>query len=126
MNRTVLCFGSDNKGDDLAWKICDSLKGKIKNADILKCDSPFEIKDYIKNDRLVIVDVVKGINKTRVFTDLEDFRVSKKVTTHDIDLTFILKILENVRNCKFKIIGVPWGKKKDEVLNEIKDLISSA
>jgi Ni,Fe-hydrogenase maturation factor len=73
----------------------------------------------------VILDVVRGIDKPRVFTGSEGFRRTKSVTTHDLDLGSVLKILESSKGLKFRIIGIPSEKKKEEILEDVRRLISS-
>lgn len=126
MKRHVLCFGSGNEGDNLAWKMCDCLKGKMPGFDFFRCESPFDVREHMEQETLIIMDIVKGIEKPRLFTDLDDFAISKKVTAHDLDLGFLLKILENVRNSKFRIIGLPYGKETGEMEEDVKRLIFSS
>ena len=124
MKKTILCFGSENKGDDLAWEIGKSLENKIPGTDFIRCESPLEIRDHV-GKKFLILDVVKGIEKPRVFTKMEDFSVSKKVTAHDLDLSLVLRILESLEGPKFRVIGIPFGKKKNEVAEDVRKLISS-
>lgn len=125
MKKTIMCFGSYNEGDTLAFEIYDSLKGRVPGRNLLKCQSPFELVEHLKNEDLVILDVVKGIKKPRIFDSIEEFKKTQTVTVHDLDLGFFIKILENIKDSNFKIIGVPFGKKKDEVLEDVRNLISS-
>jgi len=123
--KTILCFGSYNKGDTLAFEIHDSLKGCVDGKNLVKCKSPFELMEHLEKENVVILDVVKGINKVRVFNSVEEFKKTQNITLHDLDLGFFIKILENMKDAKFKIIGIPFGKKKEEVLEELEKLISS-
>lgn len=125
MEKTILCFGSYNEGDTLAFEIYDSLKGKIQGKNLVKCQGPFELVEYLEKEDVVILDVVKGINKIRVFGSIEEFKKTQTVTVHDLDLGFFIKILENTKDSNFKIIGVPFGKKIGEVLEDVRNLISS-
>ncbi|UCC91655.1 MAG: hypothetical protein JSV39_00045, partial [Candidatus Aenigmatarchaeota archaeon] len=76
-------------------------------------------------ENILIIDVVKGIEEPMIFTKMEDFSVSKKVSPHDLDLGLVLKILESLEGYNFNIIGVPFGKEKNEVLEDVRNLISS-
>ncbi|MEE9323452.1 MAG: hypothetical protein V3U72_02810 [Candidatus Aenigmarchaeota archaeon] len=125
MNKTILCFGSYNEGDTLAFEIYDSLKGCVDGKNLVKCKSPFELAEHMEREDVIILDVVKGIKEIRVFDSLEEFKKTQTVTLHDLDLGFFLKILENVKDAKFRIIGIPFGKNKEEVLGDIRNIISS-
>lgn len=128
MRRLFLCFGSRSEGDALAWEICDLLGGKIKGTDFVKCANPFEIADRIKSreDRsVVIIDAVKCLKKAKVFSGAAAFAKTKSVTTHDLDLCTVLKLMEAVEKRKFRIIGVPFGTEKGKVSKEVKKIISS-
>lgn len=125
MKKTILCFGSENEGDELAWEIGNTLREEIPGTEFIKCESPFEIREHIKKKNILILDIVKGIEKPRLFTNMEDFSISKKVSPHDLDLGLVLKILESLEGSKFKIIGVPFGKKTSEILGDVKNIISS-
>ncbi len=122
MRRLFLCYGSESEGDKLAHEICDALRGKVRDAILVKCGNPFEIANHIKGRRdseVVIVDVVKDLNKTRVFRGADAFHKTKSVTTHDLDLCTVLKLMEATQKTDFKIIGVPFGEKKENVLKDV-------
>ncbi|UCC91202.1 MAG: hypothetical protein JSV39_02695 [Candidatus Aenigmatarchaeota archaeon] len=80
MKKTILCFGSETEGDELAWEIGKELEGKIPGTDFIKCESPFEVREYLCKENILIIDVVKGIEKPMIFTKMEDFSISKKVS----------------------------------------------
>ena len=122
--KTILCFGSETEGDTLALDICDSLKGKIPGKNLVKCKNPFELAEYLEKEDVVILDVVKGIKKPMVFDSVDEFKKTQTVTVHDLDLGFFINILENMKDSSFKIIGVPFGKKIGEVLEDVRNLIS--
>ena len=121
--KIVLFFGSCHNGDELAFEIHDSLKCMAR-CKILKSDNPFEILSY-KNKDIVIVDVVKGIDKVTLFRNLSDFKNNNSSSVHNLDLGTVLKLLERTENMKFKIIGVPYGAKKEDAAEEVEKIISS-
>ena len=43
---TVLCFGSGNEGDSLAWDVCGYLRGKIKDG-CYRLDFKHILRKYI-------------------------------------------------------------------------------
>lgn len=123
--KTILCFGSYVEGDNLAFEIYDSLKGKVQGKNLVKCKTPFELLEYVEKEDVIILDVVKGIKEVRIFKNIEEFKKTQTVTIHDMDLGFFIKILETVKKAKFRIIGVPFGKKRGDVLQDVLNLISS-
>ena len=123
--KTVLCFGSYIEGDNLAFEIYDSLKDKLQDKNLVKCRSPFELAEYLEKEDVIILDVVKGIKSVRVFNNVEEFKNTQTVTIHDMDLGFFIKILETVKKAKYMIIGIPFGKKINEVLEDVTKIISS-
>jgi len=123
--KTVLCFGSYVEGDDLAFEIYDSLKGRVPGKNLVKCQSPFELAGHLDAGEVIILDVVKGIDKVRIFNNIDDFKNTQTVTVHDLDLGFFIKLLENMKEATFKIIGIPFGKKKEEVMKDVRTLIAS-
>jgi len=125
MKKLVLCFGSENEGDRLPFEICDELKKSMSSADFVKCENPFAIAGLVKNRDVVILDVVKGLKKTRLFDGADEFRKTRSVTAHDLDLCSVLKILEAAGEKKFRIIGVPFGSNKGGATKDVERIISS-
>ena len=123
--KTILCFGSYSEGDTLAFEIYDSLKGCVDGKNLVKCKSPFEVAEHLEKEDVIILDVVKGIEKIRIFDSVEEFKKTQTVTIHDLDLGFFIKLLENMKDSSFRIIGIPFGKKIGEVLEDVRNLISS-
>ncbi len=124
--KTILCFGSYSEGDTLAFEIYDSLKGCVDGKNLVKCKSPFELAEHLEKEDVIILDVVKGIEKIRIFDSVEEFKKTQTVTVHDLDLGFFIKLLETyMKDSSFRIIGIPFGKKIGEVLEDVRNLISS-
>lgn len=124
MKRTILCFGSEVHGDEESLRLCDSL-AKHHDFDFVKCDSAIDIMSYVDSD-LIIMDNVRGLDKPRLFTRIEDFKRFESVTTHDIDLGTFLHVLDGMGRLKnIRIIGVPVDMKKSDALREVKKILSS-
>ncbi len=127
MPRTVLCFGSHMKGDDSPFKLCRSLKDAKNDFNFVKCESPIDLMAYADQDELLIMDTVKGIDKVRLFHDVDDFLNVQSVSVHDMDLGTFLKVLDGMGQLKkVSIIGVPFGSKRSDTLSEIGSILSSA
>lgn len=126
MKKLALCFGSESEGDKLALEICSELGGRAGDFDILKCDNPFDIRSHMeKSGEIVIIDVVKGLKKARLFDGADAFARTRSVTAHDLDLCSMLKILEAAEKRRFRIIGVPFGSEKTEAAREAGKLLAS-
>src|SRR3989344_7472818 len=67
----------------------------------------------------VIIDTVQGIERVQWFDSLDDFVVTKSVSVHDYDLYLHLKLLQKLTKIKIRILGVPQGKKVEEVIDEV-------
>lgn len=127
MNKTVLCFGSRSlKGDDIAFIVCEELKGKIRGVRFIHCDLPLDVIDFAKSDKLYILDAVEGAENVTIYRGIEDFRKMKSVTVHDNDLSLILKILKEMKILpKVRIIGIPIGSTPSKAVSEVKRLLTS-
>jgi Ni,Fe-hydrogenase maturation factor len=125
MRRTILCFGSEVQGDDISFKLCDSLK-KDPDFKFVKCENAIDIMAYVDSDEIIVLDNVKGLKKPWLFRSIEEFKTVESVTTHDIDLGTFLHVLDGMGKLKsVKIIGIPLGSKKSDVLGEMNKILSS-
>lgn len=56
----------------------------------------------------VIIDTVAGLDRPRLFTSLDDFMQSARVSVHDYDLYLHLSLLQKIGKLSdIRIIGVP-------------------
>ena len=119
--KTVLCFGNEFlKEDSLAKELADELK--IPNVKFIKCDSMNDILET-KGD-IIIMDVVKGIDKPIIINDINQLKTNKLYSLHDFDLGFFLKLMKETGKIKsINIIGIPQKGDKEEIKEEIKELI---
>ena len=127
MKKTVLCFGSEGlEGDDIAFLVYKELEGKIGGVRFVKCDSPLDVLGYVDSGKLYILDAIKGLKKTSLFDNIEDFRKTKSVTAHDNDLGMMLRVLlETHKLREVMIIGIPIGSNVTESVEEVKKILSS-
>ncbi len=119
--KTILCFGNEFiKQDSLAKELADELT--IPNHKFIKCNSPNELLN-IKGD-IIIMDVVKGIDKVIIIKDLDQLKTNKLYSLHDFDLAFFLKLMkETGKISSIKIIGIPQKGNKEKIKQQIKKLI---
>jgi hypothetical protein len=120
MTKAILFFGSAVAGDDTAFKVMKLLKGKVK-AKLARCESVHDMPD---EGEVTVVDVVKGIDKVTLFTDIDDFSQARSVSAHDLDLGTHLKIMREMGwPLKVRIIGIPYGMKPEEAASGVEEFI---
>lgn len=104
---TVFVFGNEDvERDSLPLKILPELRKKCPGIDFLAKD-PNE--DFELPEGVVVIDVVAGLKKVRVFNSMDDFQAPPHLTLHDFDLFSWLQLLKKVGKLpsKIKIIGIP-------------------
>ncbi|MBN1896256.1 MAG: hypothetical protein JW789_00825 [Candidatus Aenigmarchaeota archaeon] len=117
--KKVIFFGSEVSGDETAFRVMELLKPKMKGkAELLRCESVYDIPE---EGEVVIVDVVKGIEKVSVFMDIEAFSYFRSMSAHDLDLGTHLKIMKEMGwPLKVRIIGIPFGSKAEDVADDVR------
>ncbi|MFH1286074.1 MAG: hypothetical protein ABIH99_05835 [Candidatus Micrarchaeota archaeon] len=115
----LLTFGSTNvQGDELAWEIGGGLK--LKGIRCIKCEKPEDILETAEENKgkeIFVMDVVKELGRVR-FVGVDELSEHTIVSLHDFDVGFFLKLLKEV-GISIKIIGVPFGMKKEDGLKEV-------
>lgn len=121
----IYCFGNEAiEEDSMAKKACKDLE--IEGVDFVLCDSAEELLDKEHKDQIVIVDVVKFLDKVTLFEGIDQLKEHKLISGHDFDLGFQLKLLKAIGELKkVKIIGVPQEGDVEEIKENIKRIISS-
>jgi Ni,Fe-hydrogenase maturation factor len=126
MAKTILCFGSEVEGDETPFEICDAIGRSKGGLKFVKCDSPVDMMNYIDKDEIIILDSVRGLDKPKLFSTMEDFRKVESVTAHDLDLGTFLKVLDEMKRLNdVRIIGIPFGAKKSKIVDDVKRILSS-
>ena len=120
----ILCFGNEHiKEDALAINIANTQK--FKGFELIKCHTPDVITE-IKQDPLIILDVVKGIKKITIIKDMEQLKEHKISTLHDFDLGFYLKLAKKMKYInKVLIIGLPQEMKLETATIKIKEILKN-
>lgn len=91
--------------DRLPDVLISQLKQAFLGAEIEEVD-PNE--NFVPEKNSVIIDTVKGIREPTWFTSLQNFTESKKISPHDYDLYFHLRLLEKVNKLpQIRILGIP-------------------
>lgn len=116
---TVYIFGNkDVVADSLPVRILPELRKRCPEIDFLVKD-PNE--DFELPKEAVIIDVVAGLERPRVFDSLDDFQAPPRLTLHDFDLFSRLQLLKKLGKlpAKIKIIGLPPMVSEKEAINSI-------
>lgn len=121
----VYCFGNEFvKEDALAKEIASELA--VSGIEFVACVGPEELP--LEEEKLVILDVAKGIDKTVVLSGLDDLDKLKEkacMSCHDIDLAFFLKLLKKTGSLKsVKIIAIPQEGNKEEIKKDVIELLT--
>lgn len=120
----VLCFGNEFLPyDSLAKKLADKME--VKGFEFIKCVTPEEIMNYLTEPLLVILDVVKDIDKTVLIEDLSKLNASALTTAHDFDLNFFLTLMTNFGKdlSSIKIVGIPMEGDIDVISGDVSDML---
>ncbi len=122
---TILVLGNPLvKEDSLAVNIIPKLKEIFPKIKFVHVDPTESLEEFGQN--LTIIDVVKGISKPIVITDVKKLKNLNVNSMHDFDLTYNLKILlETKRINSVKIFGLPQEAKENEILEWLKKNIKT-
>lgn len=122
--RTVLCFGNPYiKGDSISVQLAKELE--IPNYEFVVCIYPDELYNYKNLDEVYIMDVVMGIERVELITDLDKLKFNKPISLHDFDVGFFLKLMQATgRSISIRIIGLPLGVEKEVIKEQVELLLS--
>ena len=108
MNRKILVFGNPLiEKDSIALKIAKVLQNSKNNGFAFEfVNSPEELQNY--GSELLIMDAVKGLDRVQLLEGLDKIHLPPRITTHDFDLTFNLKLLQKIgKISKVQLIAIP-------------------
>lgn len=120
----VSVFGNpDLKGDSLVVKMVPRFKKRFPEVEF-QVEDPSEGLRPPLDGLWIVLDVAVGIDKIRVFEDLDKLVTEKRVSLHDYDVATELKLLKKLdRVKKIKIVAVPIKASEEEVINELRKAI---
>ena len=82
------------------------------------------LEEWDMPERLVIIDVVRGIDHVKTFSDVDAFEDAPRVTLHDFDLVMKLRWLKKLQKLPPTIIlGVPGDYTRAAALGELTTLL---
>ena len=112
----VYVFGNEDlQEDSAAIKTAEKFTGQ-KDLEFVFV-KPNEDLPFVNEEKVVIMDVVAGVDKVQVIGDneLNKLVLPPRNSVHDFDLGFQLKYLKKLGKLgEVKIIGLPMGKKLTE------------
>ena len=104
--RKIFCFGNEYfQGDEVAKQLARKLESS--KFEFIMAESPAEILNA--PEELIILDVAKGIDNVTLLNDTSRLETISSLTTHDLDLNFFLKLMQQTGKIKdIKIIALPF------------------
>ena len=121
LKKSVLVFGNEFlEVDNFAFKVGKKMENKFN---MVYCRSPDEILEC--NDKnIVILDVIKNIDKPVVIKDISRLNTRKIISLHDFDVAFFLNLMKKMGIKKnIKIIGIPPKGSADGIAKEVEGWI---
>lgn len=104
----------DLSSDNQAFKAAEYFQHNVpdKNLEFITI-KPNQDLPFVGEKRIVIMDVVEGINEVQVFNedDLDNLVLPPRTSVHDFDLGFQLKYLKKLGKLEqITIIGLPMNE----------------
>jgi len=121
--RKIYVFGNPLlEEDSLALKIAKKLEKGFPSLSFIHHDPNEEIKEK----DLVVLDVALGIKQVTLITNLDQFETEQKVSLHDYDVAFSLKLMKKIGLIKtVKIIAIPMNYSEKKAYEEVKEQIET-
>jgi len=122
-NYKFLVFGNPMVAkDSLPPRLIDKLRGRFPKIEFKEFDPNDDLEKEGRN--LNIIDVVEGIDRVTLITDIDSIQLRKIYSMHDFDLGYSLKLLKMLKYlCSVKIFGVPIGISEKKALEQLTTLI---
>lgn len=125
MTKTVYVVGNAiDPRDRLPMRLLPSLRRRCPNIAFLPFDPTEEFPSHTPH--LVLIDAVEGISRVMLFSDLNRFSLSPRVTVHDYDLSIHLSLLKKLGKLeKLTIVGIPMSGNRRRILSDLSVALSS-
>lgn len=123
MTTKIYCFGNEFIHDDsLAKIIVDEIS--YPGIEFVKSNQPEDLMN--EKGRIIIIDVVKDIDKVILITDIEQLKSRDLFTLHDFDLGYFLKLMQSMSTIKeVRIIGIPQQGDRELIKEGILEQLDS-
>lgn len=119
----IYCIGNAAvKGDDVPSQLVPFLQQAFPESDIHSVD-PTET--FTPEKHSILIDSVVGIDHVCIYSDIDAFVTSKRISVHDFDLGLHLQLLKKIHKLPtIWIIGVPQFAVADSVISDVIGLIN--
>lgn len=123
--KKILVFGNPLvRKDSLPPSLISSLQKLFPSIEFKEFDAVEDLQKEGKN--LYILDSVEGIKKVELITNIDILEVNRILSVHDFDLAYTLKLMKNANMIdRVTIIGVPINIRKEDAIEQIKEIINS-
>ncbi len=109
--------------DATPFYLLPKLRRQFPDIEFIHID-PTEGFPHNGKTSITIIDSVLGIKKVTVFTDLEAFSRSPRITVHDFDLPLELGLMKKLGKLKeVTIIGIPSDQNLQKITAELKKIL---
>ncbi len=113
------------KEDSLPLKILPKLRKRFPEIEFV-VEDPTESLNPPQGEWWIL-DSSEGIKEISVLSDLSKVQFTNRVSVHDYDLSFDLKLLQKLGKLKrLKIIAVPMKMNEKEAIQRVSEIISSS
>jgi len=119
----ILVFGNPLVDkDSLSLKLMPLLQKEFPEIEFKEFDTAESLEKEGK--KIIILDIVEGIKKVSLMTNLENIQSDKIYSMHDFDLCITRKLLKKMKMVEtVKILGIPVDYSEKKAFEELKKLI---
>jgi Ni,Fe-hydrogenase maturation factor len=105
------------KKDSLPLKIMPKLRKHFPEIEFKELDPT----ENLPSENLIVIDTVLGIDKVKIFSDIDSFKSASNYSVHDYDFLFELKLNKKLGKLKnIKILGIPANLTEKETFDQLK------
>ena len=105
------------KKDSLPLKIMPKLRKHFPEIEFKELDPT----ENLPSENLIVIDTILGINKVKIFSDIDSFKSASSYSVHDYDFLFELKLNKKLGKLKnIKILGIPANFSEKEAFDQLK------
>jgi hypothetical protein len=118
MKKTIYVLGNPLEDiDKLPIQLLPVLQQTFPDIEFILFDPTEELPQPIPK-HLYLLDTVLGITTVTIFTDMNDFLISPRISVHDFDLPLFLGMLKKLGKIDdVTIIGIPPNLNEKEALD---------
>ncbi len=81
-------------------------------------------EEEIQEKEIIILDVAQNIEKVTVIENIDQLELGPKVSLHDFDVTFALKLLKKIGSIqRVKIIAIPMNYSLKQAVKEVEPYV---